>query len=148
MKNPRSKDVAQQDQPKNLNREEDIVERIVYEKLERFFAGPLPPPEHMQGYKNVQDDLPNRIMAMTEKEQAHRHQITSKTVDRDYSLRKQVSFLAFILIIFLMGTGALLLYTGKDPAGYVSMLTAVGMLISAFLMQKKPKEKNQDKLKG
>jgi uncharacterized membrane protein len=40
------------------------------------FSGPLPPPEILQQYQQIQADFPERILRLTEGEAAHRREIT------------------------------------------------------------------------
>lgn len=45
------------------------------------FSGPLPPPELLKTYGELMPDLPERIVAMVEKEQAHKHNRENKTLE-------------------------------------------------------------------
>lgn len=40
---------------------------------EEFFSGPLPPPQHLDRYEKVLPGAAERIVAMAEREQRHRH---------------------------------------------------------------------------
>jgi len=53
----------------------------VHEKVVQKFSGPLPPPELLKGYGELMPDLPERIVAMVEKEQAHKHNRENKTME-------------------------------------------------------------------
>lgn len=44
-------------------------------------SGPLPPPNILEGYKQVQADFPERILSMAERRMAHDQQIENRQLD-------------------------------------------------------------------
>lgn len=50
---------------------------------------------------------------------------------------KRGQYLGFVLGMTTIIGGVFLLYTGHDIAGYASLLTAVGLLIGPFLVNRK-----------
>ena len=59
-----------QDTPKEKRRE--IVD-LLHRSMERYYSGPLPPPEMLREYEEVLPNAAERIMTMAEAEQGHRH---------------------------------------------------------------------------
>jgi len=51
---------------------------VVHRQLE--ISGPLPPPQILKGDGDVDESFPQRIMAMAEAEQAHRHSMERQTL--------------------------------------------------------------------
>jgi uncharacterized membrane protein len=41
--------------------------------IQSSYRGPLPPPEHLEGYEKILPGAADRILSMAEKEQSHRH---------------------------------------------------------------------------
>lgn len=52
---------------------------------QRSHSGPLPDPQDLEQYNNVLPGAAERIVAMAEKEQAHRHKITNESNDATVS---------------------------------------------------------------
>ena len=44
-----------------------------FEHSSRRFSGPLPPPEILSGYEQIQHGFASRVIRMAEREQTHRH---------------------------------------------------------------------------
>lgn len=60
--------------------EEDMFPRVSTIGVSRQFSGPLPPPEMLDQYNQVEPGAANRILRMAEKEQSHRHDRESEAV--------------------------------------------------------------------
>jgi uncharacterized membrane protein len=136
------------------NKDEIIPEVIQTKKLpdkERHvlqtsfsYSGPIPPPELFAGYEKALPGLADRVMSMSESQTAHRIQIETRVVKAD-SLRSILGLIfAFIIVIVGMILGAYLLYKDKPISGFVAMITPLGVVVGAFLLQNK---KNSDKNK-
>lgn len=57
------------------------VHKKITRQVVQKFSGPLPPPELLKTYGELMPDLPERIVAMVEKEQAHKHNRENKTME-------------------------------------------------------------------
>lgn len=69
-----------------------------------MFQGPLPPPNILAGYEKVVPGAAERIIAMSEKEQQHRHQIdreNTKAENRDSLLGIVFAFAIVIIFLFV-----------------------------------------------
>jgi uncharacterized membrane protein len=75
LKSPRPPADAQESRANTLAKEDG--ERY-HGLVAASWQGPLPPPNHLEHYKEIQADFPERILKLTEDEAAHR---------RDYNLR-------------------------------------------------------------
>lgn len=96
---------------------------ITREVMERY-SGPLPHPKILSGYEQILPGTADRIVAMAEREQEHRHDMQNKmmkTESRDSALGV---FFAFILSIMCIVAAVIIVW--KVP-------NAVGALSSAFL---------------
>lgn len=61
-------------------------------QLQRFFrafSGPLPPPEALREYADIQPDLVPKIIKMAEIEQAHRHAKEKESLAADITDNKE-----------------------------------------------------------
>ncbi|MHB8710486.1 MAG: DUF2335 domain-containing protein [Minisyncoccota bacterium] len=101
------------------------------------FSGPLPPPEILRGYESVLPGLADRIVKMAENQSVHRQRLESRVIWFD-GVRSSLG-LVFGLIIALAGivAGTYLILNGNDTAGLASLIIPLGVIVSAFVYQKR-----------
>jgi len=127
------------------------------------FSGPLPPPSILQGYETVLPGAADRIIAMAEKQSAHRqeleHVATNASIDEmrlqfDESRRGQLC--AVIVALALIGGGVYLAKIGHPWQGTAmgggGVIGSVGLqaIVSTFLRgraQEEEKRENKPKNK-
>ena len=81
------------------------------------WIGPLPPPDALQGYEDVIPGGAERIMAMAERQSAHRQEMERSAVI-GASKRSYLGLGAgFLLSAITVGAGAFLIAMGHDLAG-------------------------------
>lgn len=105
------------------------------------FTGPIPHPEHMRQYKDIDESLPNRIVSMAESNLAHKQSI------------EKIAVIGQLLMAFLgwatpTGIASCVLYhavlfiqDGKSTEALVSLVVALATLGGAFYIKQKDKEK-------
>lgn len=112
------------------------------------YSGPIPPPELFADYEKALPGLADRVMAMSESQSAHRIKIENTVVKTD-SLRSTLGLVfAFIIVIVGMILGAYLVFKDKPISGFVAMITPLGIVVGAFILQKTSSEKNKPKEKS
>lgn len=80
-------------------------------QIRQAYSGPLPPPSWVEHYAEIQSDFPERILSLTEREAAHRHEIQRDLADstiRD-TRRGQVFGLVVACAVLLVAALALTL---------------------------------------
>ena len=102
-------------------------------RQEAFFSGPLPPPEALSRYEKVLPGAADRIVAMAEKQSAHRIEIEKITI----KARARDSLLG-VVSGFLIGVTALLVCAYNVTSGYPfsgSLIGASGLggLVGVFV---------------
>ena len=135
----------------NSDRQKTKIQAAVDDKGRRAlaiqqeqFSGPLPHPETLQHYENIQPGFADRIIKMAESEQAHRHdcekraldaEISDGTADRLEAMRGQ----NFALLIGVVGfaVSAWAAYCGQQIVGAVVGGTSILSLVGAFLAGRK-----------
>jgi len=98
------------------------------------FSGPLPPPATLKAYGEVRSDYPERIMAMAEKEAAHRQEIAVRV--QAASERRGATGLwtgAFIAVLGLVIAG-LLINDGHEAAGVILGSFDLVGLVAVFVL--------------
>ncbi len=99
-----------------------------------FFRGPLPPPEMLKEYDNIVPNGAERIMAKSEREQAHRHRITEKGLDGEISRDKRGQWMAFAITMTILAIATFFAWKGEMVfAGTLITLDLIG-LASVFVI--------------
>jgi uncharacterized membrane protein len=104
---------------------------VVSTIIRREHRGPLPAPEDFEHYDHVLPGGAERIMRLTEREQAHRHKQEGRLVTGEYATRilGQVgALLALAMLLVLVGYCAAI---GQPIAAGV--IGAIGAIVVAFL---------------
>lgn len=107
------------------------------------FSGPLPPPEILRGYESVLPGLADRVVKMAENQSVHRQRLESRVIWFD-GVRSSLG-LVFGLIIALAGiaAGTYLILSGNGTAGLVSLIIPLGVIVGAFVYQKREESKGE-----
>jgi uncharacterized membrane protein len=104
----------------------DIVEMVAHSA---FFSGPLPPPGMFERYDQILPGAADRILALSEKEQAMRRRDNGWVLFND-SLRVSGSM---VVSLALIGAGAFCGYINQpELGGILGASGAVGVIIRAF----------------
>lgn len=112
-------------------------------ELEQSYSGPLPSPRDFAAYKATLPDAPERILSMTEKEQAHRHKAEEKILDTRNRENLIGQIMAFLLVLACLGAALALGLSGHDAlAGTIVAITAI--IASIFVLRKFPNQKKQN----
>ena len=107
---------------------------------EYIHQGPLPAPMDFAAYGDVLPDAPERILAMAEKEQEHRHQKDNEQIQiLKYQQQKEsresmiglIAGIVFVGIFFLFG--CYLIIIGKSLDGWISIGSASLFVIKAMI---------------
>jgi len=114
------------------------------------FSGPIPPPDLLGKYEQLQPGLAERIVRMAEDEQKHRHDMeaqhaqASRQADRWYArevLLGQV--FALLIVVLAIGSGSLLAMYGQPLAGGIIGGGGVIGLASVFIAGRSSRKSGQ-----
>lgn len=130
--------------PKVLER---LLERPQFMAIvsQSSFRGPLPPPSMLREYNEIVDNGAERIMVRSEKEQAHRHSMQSKTVTGNIDKDKRGQWMAFIITMVILAIATLFAWKGNTVfAGALITVDLIG-LASVFIIGRSgsPRPKKQ-----
>lgn len=120
------------------------------------FSGPIPSPELLIGYEQIEQGLANRIITMAEKEQNNRliieqkqinldekqMSLFEKEIDNKYKLSLMGLISGLIIALFGLGASTYLGATGKTWASGIMGAGTLGGLVAVFV--KGTTEKNKD----
>ncbi len=83
---------------------------------------------------------------MAEAQATHRRSLESSVVAEKIAAQRRGQVLGFIVILLVIGIGGMLLYTGRDISGLVTLVTALVSLVSVFVYgRRKEAEERQRK---
>lgn len=103
-------------------------------------SGPLPPPEVLAHYNQVEQGLALRIVQMAENEAKHRHQCEQAALQTDIGIAKAQTretalgqILAFIIAMTAIVGGMLTAINGAEWAGTFIGVGGLAGLVGAFI---------------
>lgn len=97
------------------------------------FSGPLPPPGLLAKYNEVIPNGAERIVAMAERQSAHRESLEAQVVTGNVASQARGSIFAFIICLIALLGGFALLFTGKNVDGLVAIISSLTALASVFV---------------
>lgn len=105
---------------------------------ETSFSGPLPPPEIISDYEKILPGGAERIFAMAEKEQVHRHSMDSLAVNGAIRKDKRGQWMGFSIAIIILAIASVFAWKGNTTfAGTLIAIDLLG-LVSVFVLGRQP----------
>lgn len=108
------------------------------------FSGPLPHPDILKGYKDIDEEIPKKIIKMVEDDHEHNINLEKNIVNENIKIEKTGMYLGLIMGLASLGLGGFLIYSDKDIYGLVALLPSLIGMASSFLKSNK-KEENKEK---
>lgn len=100
----------------------------IFSRMESH-SGWLPTPDYMRQYDAILPGLAERIVALPEREQAHRHGVVDTMVKGEVALKRRGQSFAMASVVLFLGFSGLLVYCGQfDWAAKVAMFGIVGIV--------------------
>jgi uncharacterized membrane protein len=107
------------------------------------FSGPIPPPALLEKYNEIIPNGAERILAMAEKQSAHREYLEKRVVDGNVSNQTRGSYFGFTISLVAILGGVWLIAHGKSTEGLVAIITSLGGLVSVFFYSKYQQKKER-----
>lgn len=129
------------------------------------WLGPIPSPDALQKYKDIQQDFPERVIAMAEREAAHRHEVELAALDlarRDKELDAEDQRLSewsatlqqrrfwaslssgFLICLLVLGIGWAALLRGYEKLAAALCSVTVVALATVFVLGKYPPQREEE----
>jgi uncharacterized membrane protein len=105
------------------------------------FSGPLPPPTILEAYNQIIPNGAERIMAMAERNQSHRHDIENRVVNGNLRAQPRGQWFAFTISLVAIGGGIGLAAYGMDAIAITSILTGLGTPVGLFIYAQESKKR-------
>ncbi|MFM1580743.1 DUF2335 domain-containing protein [Helcococcus bovis] len=123
-----------------MQKNPDIVRTVISEEIS-LYSGPIPSPEVLKQYSEIDYDFPNRILAMAENQSSHRIRIEEKVIKNDITNEKIGMILGFILCAISIIGGIYLAANNKNIIGFSAIFVPIASIVGVFITNKK-QEKN------
>src|SRR5260370_30118673 len=86
------------------------------------FSGPLPHPDFLKGYNGAFPGCAERVMAMAERQSAHRQQLERIVVEGNCNAQTRGQWFAFILAFVIICGGGFFFFKGKRASGLFAII--------------------------
>lgn len=107
------------------------------------FSGPLPHPALLAKYNEVIPNGAERIMAMAERQGAHRESLEARVVAGNVASQARGSIFAFIICLVALVGGFTLIAVGKSADGLASIISSLAALAGVFVYGKYQQRKER-----
>lgn len=89
------------------------------------YRGPIPPPEMLADYAEIDPNFPKTIMQRADDEQKHRHKLEDKALDAEISTFRYAQFFGFLILLGLLGLGAYSIFSGNTIGAVASIAASI-----------------------
>lgn len=108
------------------------------------YSGPIPHPDMLAAYKDTQADFPERIFAMAEREQAHRHNCEKTALAQDGRADTLGRVFALVGVVLYVAAAMFAFYLGHPAAGGSVLGVGLAGLVSAFVLGRRARLPEKD----
>jgi uncharacterized membrane protein len=112
----------------------------VSQSIRAVRSGPLPDAAELQRYNQITPGLADRIVAMAEKEQGHRHSLQTTVVAGEHKRQARGQLYALAATVVLSGVATTALMHGAEKIGCTA-LGVIAACIGAFLLERRAERK-------
>lgn len=107
-----------------------------YVSIATKYAGSIPPPSLLRGYKDIDESLPERIFTEFEKNSAHIREQERMALEASIKEKWQGQWMAFVVSMTLLAIMMYSLYTENYVFAGSSGVMYVGFIVVSFLSSK------------
>ena len=131
------------------NKREKVKEALMVMRSE-MYSGPIPPPEALARYEEIQPGAADRILTMAEKQQEHRMSLETKAIGGQVDQSKRGQLFGFILVFVCIAVAVFFaVYFGMTAFAVtflcVTMVSVVGLFVTGKMaVQKDLAQKSKD----
>lgn len=122
-------------QPNNNPKQTTAVAQYV-ETRALTFSGPLPPPELLARYNDAVPNGAERLLAMAERQSAHRESLEAAVVTANIHSQKRGTWFGFIIAMTAILGGIYLVVIGKSSQGLAAIISSLAALTGVFIYGK------------
>lgn len=138
-----AKSLVERNAHHELENEGGMLGVMMQSMTQQSYSGPLPPPSMLQDYDHIQQGFADRIMAMAEKEQNHRHSRETQGITGAISKDARGQHYALICSLVLIVACTFLIASDHEVAGSILGGGTLVGLAYVFITGRKLKQKNR-----
>jgi uncharacterized membrane protein len=98
-----------------------------------YQEGHLPTPDSVERYEKVLPGTLERLLQLSEKEQAHRHAAENKIIDGEHSARTRAQVIAFIFGLAFIFMAGFLIFKDKPLEGLAALITTLAAFMGPYI---------------
>lgn len=129
--------------PQATSPTERATQLQLIQRVSSFHLGPLPDPEALRTYAELIPNGPDRIMAMVEREAAHRHEQEAQLAASKRRRFTRGQWMAFSTTFALAAAGVYLGVAGHDWLAGALFTTTIGAVMTTFLLGNSERAKRE-----
>jgi uncharacterized membrane protein len=103
------------------------------QQVTQSFSGPIPPPEILKAYDEIEPGTARRILAQAEMQTAHRIEIEKTSINSEIRRSNWGLVAGFVVAMASIVGGCLLVWAGHDVAGATIATGSVVALVGVFV---------------
>lgn len=109
-----------------------VLSRLTQQISLEQFIGPIPPPRIVREYEEILPGSADRILSMSEREQAYRHKQEGALVQNTVFMQRRALAAGFVLALIITTGSIILISLGRDLAGLGLIIGEIVAVIYAF----------------
>ena len=106
------------------------------------YSGPLPHPDILIKYNDAHPGAADRIIAMAEKQSAHRQAIEKSVIDSNCHVQKTGPIYGLIICVSAIAAGTYLIHSGQQAGGLAAIISALTGLTVVFIYGKRKQKQD------
>lgn len=114
----------------------------IKQEITRVRSSPIPFPEDLKGYYDIDKEYADIILKMSQEEQKYAHSRDDKIIEKHYQIEKRGQVFALIVSIFAITGGVICITMGYQIVGTIVSGFGLSGLVSKFLEKKTSNDKN------
>lgn len=107
------------------------------------FEGPLPQPQSFAQYETTLPGAAERILAMAERQAAHRQELELKVIDSNIASTKRGQFLAFVIALVGMAAAIYMIFMGQPGWAIAALVGDLVSMVTVFVIGRRAQEKER-----
>ena len=127
------------------NQSVDDEQREIILRQTELYSGPIPHPDILKGYEEIEAGNADRIIKLAEKEQEHRIKKEESLIKNNYKLTILGQALSFVIVLAYLLIFGILSYFDKRTEAIGMGLAGLATVIGVFFYRIKHNDTNNDK---
>lgn len=138
-------ELSKDDLEKLIRENPEVAGMVLREEQISMHSGPIPSPEVLKGYGDIDSSFPHRIVTMAEAQSKHRMSM-EESVLKSSIVNERVGMVlgAVIASISIVG-GLYLALNDKNLVGFSAIFVPIGSILSIFYRNKKDEKEEIEK---